>query len=41
MPTIKTIDDLERLREKAKKVKEMRDQTGSRYGHCRYRCGRP
>ena len=28
MPTIKTIDDLERLREKAKKVKEMRDQTG-------------
>ena len=28
MPTIKTIDDLERLREKAKKVREMRDQTG-------------
>ena len=28
MTTIKTIDDLERLREKAKKVKEMRDQTG-------------
>jgi len=28
MPTIKTIDDLKQLREKAIKVKEMRDQTG-------------
>ena len=28
MPTIKSIDDLKRLREEAQKVKELRDQTG-------------
>jgi NADP-reducing hydrogenase subunit HndB len=28
MPTIKSIEDLKRLREEAQKVKELRDQTG-------------
>lgn len=28
MPTIKSIDDLKRLRDEAQKVKELRDQTG-------------
>lgn len=28
MPTIKSLDDLKRLREEAQKVKELRDQTG-------------